>query len=160
MIFPSLAEWIWFFWAVAGIILCIAEIFTPGFYVILLGLAAILTAVLHFIISLSSLELIWLLGIDFTVFAALSILGFIFIRPFMLNFAAKNSHKIRSNRDALIGRKTMVIQASEGMEKPAYVKIDGDYWAAERDDSKPLIKGDSVIVKEIKGNHLIVSLEK
>ena len=111
-----------YFWLIAAIILVIVEILTEGFGSICFAIGAGVSALASY------------LGANFTwqiiIFLAVSLLTFIFFRPFMLRFLDKRSKHVKTNVDALIGRKGIVSERIDMEKHTGRVSIDGDDWKA------------------------------
>ena len=114
----------WSLWLIMGILLFISEIAGIGmFFFACLGIGALLTALLVLIVIPGWIQ--WV----FFVFA--SVLSIYFIRPVAVRFF-KPKDGVKSNVDALIGKKALVTEAIDPM-KPGMIKVDGELWRAESD---------------------------
>lgn len=127
-------------WLIAAIVLVILEIATAGF------------GVICFAIGAGSAALVAGLGGSFTwqiiVFAVVSLLTFIFLRPVVLRFLERKSKDVKTNADALVGRKGIVSERIDATQHIGRVAIDGDDWKAVSEDGSVIEKGESVeIVK-------------
>ena len=82
------------------------------------------------------------------VFAVVSLLTFIFLRPFMLKFLDRKSKDVKTNADALVGRKAIVSERIDATQHTGRVAVDGDDWKAVSADGSVIEKGTEVeIVK-------------
>ncbi len=135
----------WVYWVVAGIILIIAEILTPGvFFFICLGLGALLAA-----ISTLFTEIWW---IPWLVFVSLSALLVLASRPLVRRLERKVSAE-RTTIDALLGKEARVVAAIEP-GKMGMVVVEGEKWRAEAKER--IAAGEKVKIRELKGTHLVV----
>ena len=135
-----------FLWLFAVIILLVVEALTVNITTIWFaggGAAAMLCAVFR----LNG----W---IQVSAFVIVSALLLIFTRP-AVKRAMKES-KPKTNADALIGEKGIVIDDIIPYEAPGSVKIKGNVWSAKPLENKKITAGSIVEIKEIKGVHLIV----
>ena len=127
-------------WLLVAIILVILEIATAGFGVICFAIGAGFAA---FIAGLGG-NLTW----QIIVFAAVSLLTFIFLRPVVIRFLEKRSKDVKTNADALVGRKGIVSERIDAAQHTGRVAIDGDDWKAVSEDGSVIEKGQTVeIVK-------------
>ena len=126
------------YWLIAAIILVIVEICTAGFgsicFAIGAGFAALTAG----------------LGASFTwqivIFAALSLVTFIFLRPVVIRFLEKKSKDVKTNADALIGRKGVVSERIDAQQHTGRVAVDGDDWKAVSEDGLVIEKGEEVVI--------------
>lgn len=136
---------LWTIWLIIGIVCLILEIFTPGFYFMSIGAAAILTGLFGFFVANFLLQLI--------VFVILSLIIFLLLRKIANKFFFKDN--IETNVMALVGKKAKVTQNIEADEK-GYVKVDGEEWMAITTSGKELVVGTRVEIVKIEGTKLVV----
>ncbi|MCB9169465.1 MAG: NfeD family protein [Flavobacteriales bacterium] len=137
----------WYWWAGLAIVLMIAEIFVPGFFLLCLGIGCAggaLTAALGFgeIVQLS-------------LFSLVSLIAFLTIRPVLMKQFWKDGG-MRTNVDALAGRHAKVSQDFDPGLRLGRVAIDGDDWRAECTVDRMLRIGDVVEIVRVDSNTLIV----
>jgi membrane protein implicated in regulation of membrane protease activity len=142
----------WILWAVLGIVLIIAEIFTPGFVLLWFGLGA-LAAAFAGIVGLSSLPL------QFLIFAVVSIALTAASRTIFVNYFSreKTGTDLKSGVDGLPGKIGTVVSSSRGALNEGAVKVFGSTWTAypiEGED--PLEAGDRVEVMSVQGASIYV----
>ncbi len=138
----------WLVWVVAGILLILLEIFAPSFFLLFLGIAAILTGVVSGVLDLSvAAELI-----IFSILAVLNtFLWALFVRP-RLKYAAGTS------QDEYVGTPGVAVTDidSQGgqvmLDTPA---IGSRLWEAFAD--QPISRGTRVLLVRITGNRLYVT---
>jgi membrane protein implicated in regulation of membrane protease activity len=140
---------IWLIWLLVGIIFLIVEIFTPGFFIACLGLAAMVVSV--FLLFIPGMMFIW----QIVIFLIISIIIFITIRPFALKHLYKRSDQQNTNADGLIGKKGKIISKVDSAN-PGYMKIYGDEFMAISESGETLEVGDDVEIVRIEGNKVIV----
>jgi len=134
------------YWLVLGVILLIGEVFTMDFSLTCFGFACFVAAFLSWI----GLSMYWQLGIG-----AIVIFTLLFaLRPIFLKYLNKGAEHVKTNVDALAGKKAAVFEVKEDDDKKGTVKIDGDLWNILC--ASPLKKGDVVVVERVEGVTLIV----
>lgn len=136
------------YWLVAAIALIIFEICSATFGAICFAIGAGFSA------------LIAGLGGNFTwqivVFAVVSLLTFIFLRPVAIRWLDNKSKEVKTNADALIGRKGIVSERIDAAQHMGRVAIDGDDWKAVSADGTVIEKGTSVEIIKIESIILTV----
>ncbi len=92
------------------------------------------------------------------IFAIVSLLTFIFLRPFMLKFMDRKSKEVKTNAEAIIGRRGIVSERIDAEQHTGRVAIDGDDWKAVAAGGQRIEKG--VKVKVIDRDSIIITVEK
>ena len=92
------------------------------------------------------------ISLQFIIFGVTTILLLVFIRKLAKKWLFKNANE-KTNLDSYVGKKYVVKEIIEGN---AYIKINGVGYAVQDEDEKLNI-GDSVEIKEFKGNKTVVS---
>ncbi len=137
----------WHWWAGAAIILLIAEIFVPGFFLFCLSMGCLAA-------SASAA-----LGADATVqlicFSIVSLIAFFTLRPLLMKRMWKDNG-VRTNNDALVGQRGRVTQDFEPGLRLGRVSVAGDDWRAECTTDRVLHVGDLVEVVRVDSNTLVV----
>lgn len=137
----------WHWWAALAIVLFIAEIMLPGFWVLCLGIGA------------SGGALAAALGLDPTwqllFFSVFSLVAFFAIRPLLMK-RERNRPVTRTNVDALQGLRGKVTQDFEPGLRLGRVAVGGDDWRALAIDDRMLRVGDVIEVVSVESNTLIV----
>ena len=137
----------WHIWIIVALIFFM-EIFTPGFAVACLSIGAIGSSVA----SACGLEL----KFQILVFAVVTLLAFVLVRPVVLKLFHNKSKEVLTNVDALVGKHAIV---SEDI-KPVVggrVKVDGDDWKAITADGSPVEAG--AVVRILKVDSVILTVE-
>lgn len=142
---------LWAFWVILGVILIIAEIFTPGFVIALIGIASLFTGILSIIVHNIYFQLIFF-GLSLTFLM-------IFIRPLLLKYL-KITKETKSNVFALIGKEAIVDTEIDNLKGSGYIKIGADYWRAKSKDGSIIPKGSIVIIESMEGITATVSLKR
>jgi membrane protein implicated in regulation of membrane protease activity len=138
-------------WLIAAIALVIFEICSASFGAICFAIGAGLVA-LAAALGLDSLT--W----QIVIFAVVSMLTFIFLRPFMLKFMDRKSKDVKTNAEAIIGRKGIVSERIDAEQHTGRVAIDGDDWKAVSEDGSIIEKGTSVEI--VKMDSIIVTVKQ
>lgn len=137
-------------WLVFGLMLAIAEMFVPTFFLLWFGVGAVLTALIGFVLPLSFLGMVVLWLILSVIFI---ITWFKFIQP---NF--KNHTKAGLGASAIIGETGMIIKPPSeldvGMVRFATPKAGASEWACRSQEH--INVGDRVKIVDIIGNELLV----
>ena len=136
-------------WLIIVVVASIIEAFTLSLTAIWFSLSALLLI----FISMTGIPLAFQLFI----FALLSLILLIFTKPLVIKYL--RSEKTPTNADSLIGQKCMLSKSISQIEKGC-VQIKDITWNAVSIDDSPIEKGSFCIIKEIRGNTLIVEKEK
>ncbi|HNY26730.1 MAG TPA: NfeD family protein [Candidatus Sumerlaeota bacterium] len=140
----------WHLWVIAGIILLILEVFTPGFVMVVFGLGCFVTALFAGYDCSVTLQLV--------VFVVACATLMFSIRPLVLKTLQRNTPKYNTNADALIGQTGCVIEAIHPASRTGRVKIGGEDWRAVTVDESDIEAGQKVLIKGIDGNKVVVEL--
>lgn len=134
----------WIIWLIAGVVLFIVEMITPGaFFFACLGLGALLTSILSYLRVPT-----WLVWANFFVSSTVFVL---IARPIARKLMKGENRP--SNVDELVGKEALVTE-SIAPSKSGLVKIRGEVWKAESSEE---ITADALVeILKVDGNHLIV----
>jgi membrane protein implicated in regulation of membrane protease activity len=137
-------------WAVLGVALIIAEIFTLGFVLFWFGIGAFAAGLVGFL----GFGFIW----QFLAFALVSVSLTAMSRTIFSNYFSHSAeNEIKMGVDSLPGQIGTVSSASKGALNEAAVKVFGSTWTAfPIDDEMPLVEGEKVEVVQIKGSSIYV----
>ena len=137
------------FWLVLAIVFLVLELVSLG-----------LTTIWFFIGSLVAMIASMLrapLWLQIVLCIVVSILTLLLIRPWVKN--KFNTTREVTNTMALIGQKALVKTAIDNALAVGLVVVNGQEWSAKSVDDTVIPEGSSVIIKEIKGVHLVVEKE-
>ena len=127
-------------WLIAALALIIFEICSATFGGICFAIGAGFSALAAGL----GANLTW----QIVIFAVVSLLTFIFLRPFMMKFLDRKSKDVKTNADALVGRRAVVSERIDAAQHTGRVAVDGDDWKAVAVDGTVIEKGTEVeIVK-------------
>lgn len=140
-------------WLVFGIVLMIAEMFVPTFFLLWFGAGAIVTALVAMIAPLGFLPMV-------IVWLVLSILfcvaWFKFVQPL-----AKDRTKAGLGGSVIIGEIGMLVRVpsleNTGIVRFAMPKLGATEWECCTKDETYLQVGDRVVVLDILGNELLIA---
>jgi membrane protein implicated in regulation of membrane protease activity len=141
----------WIVWTVFGVILIIAEVFTPGFVLLWFGVGALAAAVAG-IIGVS-------MPFQFLIFLMVSIGLTAASRTIFVNYFSreKSGNDLKSGVDALPGKIGTVVSSSNGALHEGAVKVFGSTWTAfPAEGEEPLEAGDRVEVERVQGASIYV----
>ena len=114
----------WLIWLSAGIILAILEVFTPGFFIVGIG------------VSLAIAALPAALGLPFwvqlLVCGAMILIFFLLVRPLVMKIPHSDSKK--TGTAALIGEEGIVVETITRIDR-GRVKVGGEVWKAKSDET-------------------------
>ena len=134
-------------WLVAGVALAVAELFTLDFVLIMLGVGAFGAAI--------SAAFGTPVPVQVLVFAAVSALGLVLVRPAMKNRLHRGAQPATMGIDAFVGAEATVIE--EVTLRGGQVKIGGELWSARPVDSSQVYAvGALVRVVETRGATALV----
>ncbi len=141
---------LWHWWIIAGVILFILEIFTPGFILACFGVACAVTALASYLGCSIKMQIV--------IFSAANIIIFFGIRPFFLKFLSSNKHAVRTNTEALIGKIGIVTESIDPNSDIGRVKVGGEDWRAISNSNTKISAGQKIMVKKVDGTKLFVDL--
>ncbi|HEV7374602.1 MAG TPA: NfeD family protein [Pyrinomonadaceae bacterium] len=142
----------WIIWTVLGVILIIAEVFTPGFVLLWFGIGA-LAAALAGLLGIASLPL------QFLIFALVSVSLTAASRTIFVNYFSREreGNDLKMGVDALPGKVGTVVSSSKGALHEGAVKVYGSTWTAyPAEGEEPLEAGERVTVERIQGASIYV----
>ena len=137
-------------WLIAALVLVIFEICSATFGAICFAIGAAFSA----LAAGFGANLTW----QIVIFAVVSLLTFIFLRPFMLKFLDRKSKDVKTNADALVGRKAIVSERIDAAQHTGRVAVDGDDWKAVSEDGSIIEKGVEVEIVKLDSIILTVKL--
>lgn len=137
------------FWLIGGIVLLIAEVIAPGFFLVFIGAAAMATGLFALLFHLGT-------AAQLTLFALYALLAVMIGRRFYANAAADGGDPLLNDRAArLVGRSVVVIEAVD--EHSGRVRVGDSEWSAR---GGPGLPGERVRIRGVEGNCLLVEPER
>lgn len=146
------SEYTWILWMILGIILIVAEIFTPGFVLLWFGVGALVAAFAG-LVGVTSLPL------QFLIFAIVSTALTAASRTIFVNYFSreKTDSDLKSGVDSLPGQTGIVVSSSRGALNEGAVKVFGSTWTAyPAEGEEPLEAGERVAVERVQGASIYV----
>lgn len=143
-----LSENLWLLWTLICVLALILEVSSGTFYLLCFAVGAAVAIVSSFF----AIPL-WAQVLVFVIFSCLCVFC---VRPFVVKYLHTDRRNRKSNADALLGREGVVIE-SITVEKPGYVRIDGDEWRAVSKDGNNINKG--AIVKVVARESIVLTVE-
>lgn len=141
MSFPGDPGW---WWAIGGILLLIAEVIAPGFFLIFVGVAALATGIFTLLFGLGVTAQLVL----FALYTALAVMAG---RRFYARPRSADAALLNDRAAQLIGRRVTVTEAIDA--DGGRVRLGDSDWSAR---GGPAAVGTTVAVRQIEGNCLIV----
>ena len=136
----------WMMWMIAGAALLILELVSMSFFLLWIGVAALVAGVAAIFVST-----VW---VQWLVFAVASVALLIATRP--LARSVHGSVSQPSNVDAMIGNRALVIEAIDLAKNMGRVRVGPEEWRARADQAIPAEVWVEVI--SVEGTTLIVRL--
>lgn len=141
---------VWHIWVIVALLFVVVEIFTTGFAVMCISFGCLFGA------GASLLE--WDIKWQLLAFAVGTALAFLTVRPVVQKLLYRKADEVKTNVDALVGRRAVATERIEGELHPGRVKIDGDDWKAVSEGDEPIEVGEAVEVLAV--NSVILTVKK
>lgn len=138
----------WQIWLIAGIVLFIIEIFTPGFVLACFGLACLVAC----LVALSGFGI----KLQLLFFSISSLFIFWQVRPFFVKYLDTSKDKIKTNVDALVGKKGIVSERIDPNTNRGRVIVNGEDWRGVSTDESVIEAGAKITVVKVEGTKLFV----
>jgi len=136
-------------WMIGGVLLLIAEIIAPGFFLVFIGAAAMATGAFALLFGLGT-------AAQLALFALYALLAVMVGRRFYANAAADSSDPLLNDRSArLVGKVVTVVVAVD--EHNGRVRVGDGEWSARGGPAAP---GERVRITSVDGNCLNVEAER
>jgi len=138
----------WHLWVIVGILLFIAEIFTPGFVLASFGIGCLFSALAAGIgLSLKMQILGFIVG---------TLVAYFTVRPFFTRYCYKSSPDVKTNVDALIGKIGRVTETISLEVGTGRVLVGGDDWRAVSVENTIIPERSPVEVVRVQGTTVYV----
>lgn len=139
----------WHIWLLIALICFIMEIFIPSFVLFNFGIGALVGSLAAGI----SLSAEW----QVVLFSSGTLMSFFLIRPAMKKYAYKRAHDIKTNVDAMVGRRAIVTEAIDNLTNLGRVSLDGDIWQARSHSNESIPAGTPVEIVQV--NSIILTVK-
>lgn len=140
----------WQIWLILAGIFFIGEIATTGFLVFWFGVGALLAMASSFFTSSIILQTV--------IFIISSTILILVTKPFVKKFV--DIKTTNTNAYSIIGKNALVIKEIDPIHSTGQIKVDGEVWSAENQNSEVIPKGSEVKVIAIEGVKAIVKAVK
>lgn len=136
-------------WMIGGVLLLIAEIIAPGFFLVFIGAAALATGAFALLFGLGTAS-------QLALFALYSLIAVMVGRRFYANAAVDSSDPLLNDRSArLVGKVVTVVEPVD--EQRGRVRVGDSEWNAR---GGPAAAGEKVRITGVDGNCLNVEAER
>jgi len=136
-------------WLYFGLALLIMEIVTPGFFISIFSIGAIVASLFAFFDhSLKSQLIVFLLA---------NIISFIYLRPLLLKILYTKESIKKTNIDSYIGKKGIVTEDINNLKDVGRIKVLGESWRAISNSANEINSGKHIIIENREGNKFCVS---
>lgn len=132
-------------WLILGVVLVVAEIFMPSFFIFWFGVGAFVA---------SGLSVVFGTVVQVTAFAVVSGLLVLLTRPFAKKISGKEPRKIHI--DEIIGKTAVVTETIDNSTGKGLIRVGGDVWRALSVDDSVVESGKKVTILKVDGTHLVV----
>ncbi len=136
----------WQIWLIASGVFFILEIFTVGFLVFWLGVAALLAMLISFLTDS--------IIIQTTVFVISSALLIFATRPLVNKITKKDT--VPTNVYSIVGKRGIVIEDIDWTTGKGQIKSEGEVWSAKTNEHINIPKGTEVEIESIDGVKVFV----
>jgi len=136
-------------WMIGGILLLIAEVIAPGFFLVFIGVAALATGAFTLLFGMP-------LAFQLILFTIYALVAVMIGRKVYANQAADSSDPLLNDRAArMVGKSVTVIEAVD--EHSGRVRVGDSEWSARGGPGRP---GERVRITGVDGNCLLVEPER
>ena len=142
----------WLIWLIIGVIFIVSEIFTVGFVMMPLGLAALASSLIAKLLPDSGL------GAQLAAFIVAGII-LIFFGQKLANKISKDPD-IKVGAERLIGLNGIVLERIDSAKNAGMVRVTQEEWRAKSEDETTIEKGEKITVVQVDGTHLNVKKQK
>jgi len=143
----------WQVWLVAALLLFVAEMLAPGFWLLSVAVGCLAAGVVSLFVPGALVPALS--------FAAGTLLSFVGVRPFLLRFlhARGGGSDLKTNVDALAGKVGVVSERIDPATGKGRVLVEGEDWRAAALMDAALEPGTRVMIVRVEGATLYVDKE-
>jgi membrane protein implicated in regulation of membrane protease activity len=145
----------WQIWTILGVLLLVAEMFTPGFWLACLAVGAFAGGVVGLLPGVGT-------TVEVIVASVTSLASMVGLRPILMRrFRIGTATELRTNVDALLGKTGVVTERIEGGGggRQGRVVVEGENWRGALLEKGVLEPGTRVMVVQVDGTTLLVEKE-
>ena len=147
-----MSDFAWILWVILGVILIVAEIFTPGFVLLWFGVGAIAAALAALVGAGYPFQFLAF----FVVSTALTAASRTIFTKYLVRGEAEGGG-YKSGAESLPGQVGTVVSGSQGALLEGAVKVYGSTWTAyPAEGEAPLEAGSRVMVESVRGASIYV----
>jgi len=142
----------WHGWIIAALLLFIAEMFVPGFWLACVAIGSLAAGLVALLPIGMPLQVV--------TFAVTTLASFVGVRPFLVrHFQLGHGTGVRTNVDALLGKTGLVSERIDPATRKGRVIVDGEDWRGATMDNTALEPGTRITVIQVDGTILLVEKE-
>ena len=138
----------WHVWLIVAAIFFIVEIFSNTFVFLCFSLGCIVSGICAYF------------GLGFTVqilaFSIVTFISFFTVRPLMQKYLFKKDKNVKTNTDALVGKKGRVTELIDFSKNTGRVFVYGDDWKAMSENNEVIQENEMIEVIEVDSTTLVV----
>ena len=139
---------VWHIWLIVAAVFFIVEIFSNTFVFLCFSLGCIVSSFCAYL-GLGSIGQI-------LVFSIVTFISFFTVRPLMIKYGFKRISKVKTNSDALTGKKGRVTETIDLLNNTGRVFVYGDDWRAVSENNEVIPENEIIEVVGIDSTILIV----
>ncbi len=141
----------WQVWLVAALLLFVAEMFAPGFWLACVAIGCLAGGIVSTVVP-------GLLAPALS-FSAATVLSLVAVRPFLMKHIHPSTYTVRTNVDALVGKIGIVSERIDPATNRGRVIVEGEDWRGASLDETPIEPGSKIMVVRVEGTTLFVDKE-
>lgn len=143
----------WQIWTLLGVLLLVAEMFTPGFWLACLAIGAFAAGLVGLLPGVGA-------TVEVIVGSVTSLASMVGLRPMLMRrFRIGSATELRTNVEALLGKTGVVTERIEGGTRQGRLVVEGENWRGASVDKGILEPGTRVMVVQVDGTTLLVERE-
>ena len=143
----------WQIWTLLGVLLLVAEMFTPGFWLACLAIGAFAAGLVGLLPGVGA-------TVEVIVGSVTSLASMVGLRPMLMRrFRIGSATELRTNVEALLGKTGVVTERIEGGARQGRLVVEGENWRGASVDKGILEPGTRVMVVQVDGTTLLVERE-
>jgi membrane protein implicated in regulation of membrane protease activity len=142
----------WQIWTLLGVLLLVAEMFTPGFWLACLAVGAFAGGVAGLLPGVGT-------TVEVIVASVTSLASMVGLRPMLMRRFRLGATELRTNVEALLGKTGVVTERIEGGARQGRLVVEGENWRGASVDKGILEPGTRVMVVQVDGTTLLVERE-
>jgi membrane protein implicated in regulation of membrane protease activity len=140
---------IWQIWLIVAVVFFVVEIFSSTFVFLCFSLGCVISSIFAYFGVVGWVQLL--------AFSIVTLISFFTVRPFMIKYAYRKSEKVKTNVDALVGKRGRVTETIDLKKNTGRVFVHGDDWKAESEDGEIIQQDEQIEVKKVNSTILIVT---